>query len=57
LAVQFNGKMRWTLQISADATQDQAILAIKENEKLKNYYTWEPKKIIFVPWKIINIIL
>jgi leucyl-tRNA synthetase len=57
LAVQFNGKMRWTLQISADATQDQAIQAIKENEKLKNYYTWEPKKIIFVPWKIINIIL
>jgi len=57
LAVQFNWKMRWTLQIAADATQEDAIQAIKSDAKLSNYYQGEPKKIIFIPWKIINIIL
>jgi hypothetical protein len=49
--------MRWTLQIAADATQEDAIQSIKSDAKLSNYYQGEPKKIIFIPWKIINIIL
>lgn len=57
LAIQFNGKMRWTLQLPADATQDQVLQAIKENEKLWWYLQSEPKKVIFIPWKIMNIIL
>ena len=57
LAVQKKKKMRWTLQIAADATQEDAIQAIKSDAKLSNYYQGEPKKIIFIPWKIINIIL
>ena len=57
LAIQFNGKMRWTLQLPADATQDQVLQAIKDNEKLWWYLQSEPKKVIFIPWKIMNIIL
>ena len=57
LAIQFNGKMRWTLQLPADATQEQVLQAIKDNEKLWWYLQSEPKKVIFIPWKIMNIIL
>ncbi len=57
LAVQFNWKMRWTLQVAADATQEEVIELIKSDAKLSNYYTGDPKKIIFIPWKIMNIIL
>ena len=58
LAIQFNGKMRGTLEMPADATQEEVLEAIKQNEKLNSYLSsWEPKKIIFIPWKIMNIIL
>ena len=57
LAVQFNWKMRWTLQVAADAKQEEVIELIKSDAKLSNYYTGDPKKIIFIPWKIMNIIL
>ena len=49
--------MRWTLQVAADATQEEVIELIKSDAKLSNYYTGDPKKIIFIPWKIMNIIL
>ena len=57
LAVQFNGKMRGTLQVSADASQEEVLELIKKDEKLASYLIWEPKKVIFVKGKIINIIL
>ena len=57
LAVQFNGKMRGTLQIAADARQEEVLELIKKDEKLNAHLIWEPKKIIFVKGKIINIIL
>lgn len=37
LAIQFNGKMRGTLQISADANQDEVLELIKKDEKLNSY--------------------
>ena len=57
LAVQFNGKMRGTLQVAADARQEEVLELIKKDEKLNAHLIWEPKKIIFVKGKIINIIL
>ena len=57
LAVQFNGKMRGTLQVTADARQEEVLELIKKDEKLNAHLIWEPKKIIFVKGKIINIIL
>ena len=37
LAVQFNGKMRGTLQVAADCSQDQVLELIKKDEKLVSY--------------------
>ena len=39
LAVQFNGKMRGTLQLSASTTQEEALEAIKKDEKLNAHLT------------------
>lgn len=56
LAVQINGKMRGTLQIAADASQEEVFALVQADEKLSSYFVGEVKKLIFVPGKIINII-
>ena len=56
--VQFNGKMRFTIDLPADAGQQQAWDAVKAApESAKWLGGNEPKKIIFVPKKIINIVV
>ena len=55
--VQFNGKMRFTVDLPADCTQQQALEAVKAAPDAAKWFTGEPKKIIFVPKKIINIVL
>ncbi len=57
MAVQFNGKVRGTIQIPADATQQQVMEIIKQDQSLASRITSEPKKVIYVPGKIVNIIL
>ena len=57
LPVQFNGKMRWTLEISPESSQEEILAMIRQDEKLASYLTGEIKKCILVPWKIINIIV
>ena len=55
LPVQFNGKMRWTLEISPESSQEEILAMIRQDDKLASYLTGEIKKCILVPWKIINI--
>lgn len=57
LPIQINGKMRWTIQAKKDIAQNQALELIKSDPKLSSYITWEPKKVIYVQGKILNIIL
>lgn len=57
LAVQVNWKMRWTILINKNADQNQAFELIKSDPKLSLYLTWDPKKIIYVQGKILNIII
>ena len=57
LPVQINGKMRGTLQVSPNASQDKILDLIRQDEKLVSYLTGEIKKCILVPGKIINIIV
>jgi len=57
LAVQVNWKMRWTILINKDADQNKALELIKADEKISAHIIWEPKKIIYIQWKILNIIL
>ena len=54
--VQFNGKMRFTIDLPADCTQEAALAAVKEAPEAAKWLTGEPKKVIFVPKKIINIV-
>ncbi|MBO7101720.1 MAG: leucine--tRNA ligase [Bacteroidales bacterium] len=54
--VQFNGKMRFTIDLPADSTQADAIAAVKAAPESAKWLTGEPKKVIFVPKKIINIV-
>ncbi len=56
--VSFNGKMRFTISLPATAGADDALAAIKampEGQKWLGNAT--PKKVIFVPKKIVNIVL
>jgi leucyl-tRNA synthetase len=55
--VQFNGKMRFTIDLPATATQADVLAAVKESPDAAKWLTGEPKKVIFVPKKIINIVL
>ena len=55
--VQFNGKMRFTIEVPAAATQQEAMEAVKAAPESAKWLTGEPRKVIFVPGKIINIVL
>ena len=57
LPVQFNGKMRDTIKVQENISQEDVLKFIKEDKKLSTYITGEIKKVIFVPNKIINIIV
>ncbi len=55
--VQFNGKIRWDIEIKKETTQEEVIQIVKSDPKLSTHLTWEPKKIIYIPWKILNIVI
>lgn len=58
LPVQFNGKVRYMVSVSRDASQDEVREAIQENEHYGKYTDGkEVKKEIFVPGKIYNIVV
>ena len=55
--VSFNGKTRFTIELPADCTQDQAVAAVNNMPETQKWLAGkEPKKIIFVPKRIINIV-
>ena len=56
--VQFNGKMRFTVELAADCNQNDALEVIKGMPEGQKWMEGkEPKKVIFVPKKIINIVI
>ncbi|MGX8712499.1 MAG: leucine--tRNA ligase [bacterium] len=56
--VQFNGKMRFTIDLPADCNQADALAAVRAAAESKKWMSdAEPKKVIFVPKKIINIVM
>lgn len=57
LAVQVNGKMRWTILLWTNSNQETAFELAKNDPKISKYIDWEPKKIIYVPGKILNVII
>lgn len=57
MSVQINGKMRGLVTVPFDASEDMVIGAIKGSPELQAKVTGEPKRVIFIKNKIINIIL
>ncbi|MCC8198749.1 MAG: leucine--tRNA ligase [Tannerellaceae bacterium] len=57
-AVSFNGKARYNIELPADATKEEAEAAALGHESAEKWLQGkEPKKIIFVPKKIVNIVI
>jgi len=57
IAVQVNGKVRGTISLSLEADEQEAMVAAKADEKINNRITSEPKKVIYVKGKILNIVV
>ncbi len=56
--VQFNGKMRFTIPLPAGSTQAEALAAVQASPDGQRWLQGrQPRKVIFVPGKIINIVL
>ena len=57
LPVQINGKMRGTILVDETITEMDALEIIRQDERFSGYLTGDIKKTIFVPKKIVNIIV
>lgn len=57
IPVQINGKVRGVITVSVDAGEDEVLAAAKENKEISKYLTGNIIKVIFVPKKILNIIV
>ncbi len=57
LAVQVDGKLRALVEVSAGATEEQAVALVREEEKIKVWLAGKTvRKTIFVPDKLINFV-
>jgi len=55
--ISFNGKMRFTMELSLDLSKDEIEAAVMAHDKTKHYLKGRtPKKVIVVPGKIVNIV-
>jgi leucyl-tRNA synthetase len=57
IAVQVNGKVRWTLSISKEVEEDEVMKLAKADPKIAARIVNEPKKVIYVKGKILNIVV
>jgi leucyl-tRNA synthetase len=56
--IQINGKLRVTLEVSADISESEAFQLAQENETIKKWLPAEKTiKKIFVPGKLLNIVV
>ncbi|WP_089260868.1 leucine--tRNA ligase [Maribacter sedimenticola] len=55
--ISFNGKMKFTMELSLDLSKDEIEAAVMANEKTQQQLQGrEPKKVIVIPGKIVNIV-
>jgi leucyl-tRNA synthetase len=57
LVVQVNGKTRGKVSVPRDVTQDAAFAAVQGDAALAKFVTGAPKKVVFVPGRLLNIVL
>ena len=56
IAVQVNGKLRTTIELPADADQMAIEAAAQSDENVKAHLSGEPKRVIYVPGKLLNLV-
>ena len=56
-AVQINGKVRGTVEMHTSATKEEVLEAVQEDAKLAGKLHGEIRNIVFVPGKLINLVL
>jgi leucyl-tRNA synthetase len=57
MAVQVNGKTRGTIHVARDVSQGDALAAARADAVLAKFLTGEPRKVVFVPGRLINVIV
>jgi leucyl-tRNA synthetase len=57
LAVQVNGKLRGQITVPRGVTQQEALAAALAEESVRKHVPGEPRKVIFVPGRLLNIVV
>jgi leucyl-tRNA synthetase len=57
IAVQVNGKTRGTVQVSTSAAQADVYAAAMQEPNIAKFVTSEPKKVIYVPGRLLSIVV
>jgi len=57
LAVQVNGKLRGTLTLPRDVTQEDALAAALADAGIARHVTGTPRKVVFVPGRLLNLVV
>ena len=55
--VQVNGKMRGKFEMPKDKSQEELLEIIKGDERVSKYLTGEIRKVIYVPNKLLNLVV
>ena len=57
IIVQVNGKVRAKLSVAAEATEDDIRAAAMADHNVQKFVTTDPRKVIYIPGKILNIVV
>ena len=57
LVVQVSGKTRGKLVVPKSITQDEALAAARADASIGKFFTGEPKKVILVPGRLLNVVM
>jgi len=57
LVVQVNGKMRGTIRVARDVTQESALAAAMQDSRIAKFIASTPKKVVFVPGRLVNVMV
>jgi leucyl-tRNA synthetase len=57
IAVQVNGKMRGTVIVPAGSAEEAALAAAMADQNIAKFVAAAPKKVIFVPGRLLNLVV